>query len=213
MIVISGTSAQDFPNRVTAPLGAPPPNEMDDDIQGKFERQEWSPGIVKFKSSRPVMSVPVIFDADNNQLYYMERNTVMEFVDSVSEFMMKLVKNNDSTYLLFRNGYPPLQSNSAATYYEVMVDGNIQLLKCRAKTIYRFKEPEVLDQRKPQHKELHFAYLPGNKLIIVHKDMDYLIEHMPEFADRLKQVEKKYKLKIKSEKKLRELFVRMNESD
>ena len=94
---------QNFPNRVTAPLNGNSAVEEDDDLQAKFIRQEWSPGIVQFKSTRPVMQVPVIFDAENNMLYYLQNNTIMEFVDSISGFMMKMVRNNDSTFITFRN--------------------------------------------------------------------------------------------------------------
>ncbi|MEP7373554.1 MAG: hypothetical protein ABI675_09225 [Chitinophagaceae bacterium] len=213
LVTLNYSSAQNFPNRVTAPLSSNSAAEEDDDLQAKFIRQEWSPGIVQFKSTRPVMQVPVIFDAENNMLYYLENNTIMEFVDSISGFMMKVVKNNDSTFITFRNAYPSIQSNTGHTFYEVLVDGNIQLLKCRAKSIYRFKEPDILDKKKPVHKELLFAYLPGGKMTVVKKDIDVLVEKMPEYAQLIKEIEKKHNLKLKNEKKLCELFAYLNKPE
>jgi len=210
LITLNDAMGQNFPNRVTAPLSGSGAVENDDDIQAKFERQEWSPGIVQFKSTRPIMQVPVIFDAENNMLYYLENNTIMEFVDSISQFMMKMVRNNDSTFITFRNSYPLFQSNTPQTFYEVLVDGNIQLLKCRAKSIYMFKEPDILDKKKPAHKELLFAYLPGGKMITVKKDINALMEKMPEYAQLIKEIETKHNLKVKNEKKLCELFTYLN---
>lgn len=200
---------QNFPNRVTAPLGRSEDGKSDD-IQSMYMNQQWSPGIIQFKSSRPVMQVPVIFDADNDKLYYLENNMIMEFVDSVSQFMMKLVRNGDSTFVTFRNAYPAFEANTAATFYEVMVDGNIQLLKCRAKSIYLFKEPDVLEKKKPAHKELLFAYMPGGKMVTLKKDIDVVVEKMPDYAQRIREIEKDHKLKVKSEKKLCELFAYLN---
>lgn len=203
-------TGQNFPNRVTAPLSSPP-RENNDDIQSRFMNQEWSPGFVQFKSSRPVMQVPLIFDADNNMLYYQQGGVIMEFVDSIYQFSMQLVRNNDSNFAFFRNSYPNIQSNTGQTFYEVIVDGNIQLLKCRAKTIYMFKEPDILDKKRPLHKELLFAFLPGNKIVVIKKDIGDIVAKMPEYAQRIKEIADKYKLKVRSEGKLRELFFRLNE--
>jgi hypothetical protein len=209
--LLTQARAQSFPNRVTPPIGSGDPMENDDNIQAKFLRQEWSPGIVKFKSGRDIMHVPLIFDVDNNKVYYQESNNIMEFQDSVSEFVMKVIHDHDSTFQLFRNGYPTLQNNSTATFYEVVVDGNIQLLKCRARSIYMFKDAE-LDQRKAA-KELWFAYLPGNKLVLIKKDLDNILKQMPAYATQIQQIVDKNKLKLKSDKKLKELFTKLNQPE
>ena len=124
--------------------------------------------------------------------------------------MMKMVRNNDSTFITLRNSYPSLQSNTGQTFYEVLVDGNIQLLKCRAKSIYMFKEPDILDKKKPAHKELLFPYLPGGKIITVRKDIDVLVEKMPEYPQLIKEIENKHNLKVENGKKLCELFTYLN---
>lgn len=209
--LLTQVRAQTFPNRVTPPIGSGDPMENDDNIQAKFLRQEWSPGIVKFKSGRDIMHVPLIFDVDNNIVYYQQGSTIMEFQDSVSEFVMKVIHDHDSTFQLFRNGYPSLQSNTSATFYEVVVDGNIQLLKCRARSIFMFKDAD-LDQRKGA-KQLWFASLPGGKLVMIKKDVDNIVTQMPEYATQIKQIVDKNKLKLKSDKKLKELFTRLNQPE
>ena len=47
------------------------PDEDGTDIQKKFIKQEWTLGSVKFKSGRPKMQVPMIFDVHNDIPYYL----------------------------------------------------------------------------------------------------------------------------------------------
>lgn len=181
------------------------------DIQKMFIDQEWMPGVVKFKSNRPDMQVPIIFDIYSNILYYRQGSVIMEFVDSVSQFSMQIPFENDSATLIFKRFYPAFQSNSPETFYQVLVPGKIQLLKCRAKSIYLFKEPALADNRKKEPKALYFAYLPGDKMVLLRKDEDELITRMPDYAASIKKIIKEYHIKLKNEEKLVALFTHLND--
>src|SRR5688572_561330 len=108
------------------------PEEDGSDLQKKFVKQEWTQGKVKFKSGRPDMEVKMIFDMHNDMPYYLLGTTIMEFVDPVSEFSMLVPYKKDSMMMIFRKDYPAIQANTEQTFYQLMVDGKIQLLKCRS---------------------------------------------------------------------------------
>ena len=183
-----------------------------DDIQGKFLRQEWTLSIVTFRNSTAKWHVPLLFDIYSNKLYFLRDNQIMEFVDTVFEFTMMLVEKNDSLRVKFRNFYPPIHQNTSEIFYEVMVDGEFQLLRCRAKTIYQFKEQDIPEDQRRYNKELLYAYFPNKQIVLIKKDKDQLLEQVPpEFREQIKSIIESKKIKVKNEEGLKKLFSVLNE--
>lgn len=198
-----------FPGRLTGTTRAPG-SPIDETVRAKFLSQEWSAGIVTFKNGAPVMKVPLIFDEFGEKLYYLQGNTTMEFNNPIASFQMLLVVKGDSTFVPFRNGFPPIHKNTGETFYQVMVDGKFQLLKCKAKTIGLYKAEVPEEQRKEDIKELMYALLPYGQIVIIKKDKDYLYA-LPKYGDAIKNIAESKKLKLKNEKSIVELFEYLNE--
>lgn len=198
-----------FPNRLTSTSRAPdvPINES---LRKKFLEQEWTPGTVTFKNGAPAMKMPLIFDEFGEKLYYQQGNTTMEFNHPVASFHLMLVNNGDSGYVTFRSAYPPIHKNTGETFYQVMVDGKYQLLKCKAKTIALYKEDVPEDHRKEQIREMLYALLPGGQMVEIKKDKDYLYG-LPPVGDTIKQVAEAKNLRLKNDKNLIELFELLNQ--
>ncbi len=187
-----------------------PEEEQVSDVQKFFLEQQWMPGVVKFRSGRPEMQVPLIFDMYNNSLYYLQGKVIMEFVDTVSAFSLKVPYKSDSLLLHYRSGLPAFQANTTETFYQLLVDGKFQLLKCRAKSILLIRDTELPEEKRTELKELYFAYLPGNKLQMLPLDADRIKASMPDYAAKIAAILKKEHLKLKNEAKLTELFVHLN---
>lgn len=191
-------------------VGRLPGIAPDENIRTKFLNQEWTPGIVTFKNGAPAMKVPLLFDEFGEKLYYQQGSTTMEFNHPVATFSMLLLMKGDSIYITFRNSYPPIHKNTAETFYQVLVDGKFQLLKCKAKTIGLYKEEVPEEQRKEDIKELMYALLPDGKIVMIKKDKDYLYA-LPGYGDIIKSIAEPQKLKLKNEKGIIELFLHLNE--
>lgn len=192
-------------------MGSLPPTEISDDVQRLFIKQQWVPGTVVLKNNNNTLRFPLLFDVYSNQLYYQKAGLVMEFLEPVHQFTMRIMRKNDSVDLLYRRGYPVFQKNTDATYYEVLVDGPYQLLRCKAKTIYLVKE-EVPEEQRTYQKELLFAYLPDGKLVQVKKDKAHLLAQMPDAATTIEQIAAQQKLKLKNEEQLVRLFTLLNKA-
>jgi hypothetical protein len=187
------------------------PDEDGTDLQKKFIKQEWTQGIAKFRSGRPDMHVPLIFDIFNNMLYYLQDSIIMEFVDSVSQITFLANFNEDTVLMIFRRFYPPIQANTSATFYRVLVDAKLTLLKCEAKSILLFKDPAVPEEKKkdpPDH--LYFAYLPSGKIVTIEPNAEKLMAAMPEYSSLISDIAKREKLKVKDERRMIELFVHLS---
>lgn len=186
------------------------PDEDETDLQQKFVKQEWTAGHVKFRSGRPDMQVKMIFDIYDNTPYYLQDSLIMEFVDSVSELNFAARFNKDTVHMKFRRFYPAIQANTSATFYQVLVDARIELLKCKAKSILLFKDPAIPEEKKKDPEQLYFASLPGNKIIQVAPDADVLLKNLPEYSAQISAIMKREKIKPKDEHRLIQLFIHLN---
>ncbi|OLY91030.1 hypothetical protein SAMN05444008_113107 [Cnuella takakiae] len=191
-------------------MGSLPPVEVTDDVQKLFIKQQWSPGVVTLKTSGQQRQLPLLFDVYNNQLFYQQNGQVMEFLDPVQQFSMGIIKKDDSIQVVYRSGYPPVQRNDEATFYELLADGPVQLLRCKAKSIYLAKE-DIPEEERGYKKEMLYASLPDGKIIPVKKDKDYLVKQMPAQAAAISQLTEKHKLKLKNEAALVQLFRLLNQ--
>jgi len=180
------------------------------DLQKMFLEQQWMPGVVSFKSGRPAMSVPIILDLHNNTLYYLQGAVIMEFVDTISQFMILVPSKKDSILMKFKCLMPTIQANGPETFYEVLVDGEVKLLKCRAKSIHLFKDKNLPEEKREDMKQLYFAELPGNKIVMLPMDADAIKERLPEYSTAIGEILKHDHIKLKNENKLAELFVHLN---
>ncbi len=183
--------------------------DLRETVLSKFVEQKWSPTIVKFHNGSTLLS-QVIFDQYNNKLYYLQQGVIMEFGVPVKEFTISLIQGKDSVFLLFRNGYPAVERQTDETFYEVLVDGNLQLLRCKAKTIRLHKDVDVPEEKRDYKSELFYAFLPDHRMVLVKKDKTDLMKQLPEYADKIAQLVEKNKLKLKNENDFARLFLLLN---
>ena len=190
--------------------GKLPDDEKGEDVQRNFISQSWRTGIVYFKNMADKVEVPLIFDLYSNRLYFLKDNNIMEFSHPIKEFIIPIIVNNQYVNLLYRNRYPAIHKNTDETFYEVLVDGKFQLLKCKAKTIGLYKDQEVAEEERVYTKELLYALLPNGKMILLKKDKDQVLNEMQEYTDAVRKICADEKLKLKNEAQLRTLFIELN---
>lgn len=192
-------------------FGQMPEVEKTETVQSRFRDQKWSPGNVQLASGQ-LMQVPLIFDQYNNMLYFLQGTRIMEFAQKVDAFTMDLIERNDTIQLLFRNNYPAVGYNTANTYYEVMVDGPVQLLRCKSKSIYLEKDQNLPEDRRDYKKELIYAYTPEKQMILLRRDKDDIARQLPAFARIVQTVTQEHKIALKRDQGMQELFFRINEA-
>lgn len=180
------------------------------DFQKMFMEQEWMPGVASFKSGRPSVVAPMIFDIYNGVPYYLQNKMIMEFVDSVSEFTMSVPDMHDTIEVKFRRMYQPIEKNTSSTFYRVLVDGKFQLLRCEEKSVLLIKDVHISPAKRKEARKVYFACLPGREMQLISFDEDHLLSQMKEYANIIHSVLDKEKIKIKNEAKLVELFIGLN---
>ncbi|HRX93270.1 MAG TPA: hypothetical protein P5158_04105 [Chitinophagaceae bacterium] len=188
-----------------------PPFEEKIDIQKMFEKQEWIPARISFKSGRPDMRVKAIFDKYEGDLYYFENNKIMEFVDPVSEFLLRVPYKSDSLNFLFRRFFPSIEKNTESTFYRVIVHGRFQLLCCEEKSIELVRDQSVLEGKIKKHQaKAYFAYTPDNKMHLISLDEGRLKKELSAYQQIIEKILHGKKLKIRNESQLVDLFIDLN---
>jgi hypothetical protein len=182
----------------------------DADIQGQFARGEWTSGNVKFRNGQEGKGMLLLFDVHNNKLYFKQDKMTMEFLNPVYEFEIGLVVGLDTAKVLYRSSYPAVNYNTNETFYEVVVDANIQLLWCRAKNVNMYKDASQPEGRRNTEKEQWYVHLPEGKMVKIKKDRNDIIKALPEYADRINQIIKEKGLRVKDSEDFVQLFAHLN---
>ena len=190
--------------------GTLPDDPKGEDVQKNFITQTWRKGTVHFRNTSDKLEAPLIFDLYSNKLYFLKDGVIMEFTEPIKQFTISIGKE-ESTSLLFRSYYPAIHKNTEETFYEVLIDGNFQLLKCKAKTIGLYKDLNLPEEERTYTKELLYALLPNGYIVMVKKDKDFLLKEMADHAAAIQKICSDEKLKLKNEAQLKELFAALNQ--
>jgi len=181
-----------------------------EDIEGSpFLFKDWNWGAVKFRDGRFAKDLSLRFDIYNNQLYFKKDGIQMEFVLPVAEFMIRFSNGNDSSTVIYRCGYPDSEKTSSKTFFELLSDGKIQLLKYRFKQIDTFK-PFNQAERKEFSDGQQLYVNVDRKLIKLKKDKEFIIGILPVYKDAILLIVDQKKLKLRNEEDIVKLFMELN---
>ncbi|MGB8191306.1 MAG: hypothetical protein WCF67_05265 [Chitinophagaceae bacterium] len=182
------------------------------DVQEQFMQGQWTIGSVKFKNGQKRENVWLVFNVQENKVYFRENNMTMEFVYPVEEFIIGVVIGADTIGVLYRSNYPAAGVHNDETFYEVMVDGKVQLLRCKAKSVGLYKDVSTPEPKRVTEKEQFFAFLPNGKIVKLKKNKEDILSALPEYADRINKIVRDKGLRLKTDEGLAELFGWLNES-
>jgi hypothetical protein len=176
-----------------------------------FLTEGWPKGWVRVNKNRIFRDVPLRFDAYSNKLYFKKDSTEFEFVLPVSEFCISYKEDRPNDSSVFRNGYPAIDRNNEETFYEVMVDGKFQLLSFVSKVIESFTGYNTPATKRFALYSQLYALLPNGSIVKLKYGTDKMMAAMPAYADAIKSITDKNKLKLKNDEQVVELFKRLNQ--
>lgn len=103
-----------------------------DDAGTPYNTTDWVRGTAKQADGKTSNNVWLRYDEISDQLYFKrdKQSEILKFVNPIIEFTLLTVdENNKLIEKRYRNGYPKAGRNTSSSYYEVLYDGEIQLLK------------------------------------------------------------------------------------
>ncbi len=112
------------------------------EIKGSpFLTENWAQGNVKFVNGRVLTNIALKYDQVKDELLFKGKdNEEYYFSDLISEFDISYAKTQGEVKQRFINGFTPSKNLTEKSFYEVLVDGKVRLLKRSNKTITETKE-------------------------------------------------------------------------
>lgn len=115
----------------------------DPDITGSpFINDNWVRAKLTLSKGKVIGPIPIKMNIESNELYYQD-STGKEMV--VVEGLIRKIDcidfySKDSIRYVFKSGYPSIDKQNENYYYQVLTEGNIQLLEKRSKSISNEKD-------------------------------------------------------------------------
>lgn len=98
----------------------------------------WFEGSVQFVDKKPI-TVKLKYNLLNDQLLFQNArdSSAMVFIDPVKSFSFNMFKIDESDLapLVFTDGYPAIDAQTPTSFYQVIADGKVKLLKRYRKII------------------------------------------------------------------------------
>ncbi len=111
------------------------------EIEGTvFLIDQWSKGKVKFADGRTFNDVLLKYNVLDDELSFQNNEQTLAFVEPIREFELTYISENKSYKKLFRSGYKDIPGSDENSFFEVMSDGTVQLLKKTTKVIQETKQ-------------------------------------------------------------------------
>lgn len=177
-----------------------PASEVSGEMYGNpYLIREWSDGAIKFTSGRVVKQFRLRFDCVRNQLLLQFQGSTFAAESKVKEFVMYTgpAKNKDS--LVFRKGYPAVDKSTEQTYYHVLLEDKVHLLRLISKNIV--EEKQLISNQgtrgRLEDDERYYLLKDGN-MIFLPAEKEELLKAFPEKADALSAFINEKRLRFKS---------------
>lgn len=181
----------------------PVSERMHPNIQGSpLLQSDWAIGAVTMVDGRHFYGVHLLYNLYDNIVYFRRGEKDMcEFNDPVREFVFRYLKGNDSATALYRSGFPTIGKNTIKTFYEVLADGNYQLLNFRSKSLVKVTGDYVRkdEYNKFEDKSQLYLYDTKQQKISRIENIKDLTAAIGPQADSVAGIMGKSKIKMKNE--------------
>lgn len=112
--------------------------KYDPDVLGSpFLNDEWQPAKLTFFKGNSVSPVLIKLNLESNELYFKDSSgrEMIALSGLVKKIELFNANNLDSSFQIFKAGCPPIDNQNQNYFYQVLVDGKVELLAKKSKQI------------------------------------------------------------------------------
>lgn len=163
------------------------------DVEGSpYLQPDWMRGTVKAKhNGKTYQLAKMKYDAYKDEVEYEENQKLYRFSKEITEF--------STPSGLFRNGFSSIESFTPQSFYEVLHDGNLKLLKKHFIRIVTEKPYNSATETKRFTKEETLFLWKDNKMYRLKKDKKAILELLGSKQPEIEAFIKEQKLKLSKE--------------
>ncbi len=186
----------------------------DKNIEGSvFLDDKWNKGYIKLTDDKIATNLFLRYNVYADKLYFLKDTVELVLQNHVAEFGYEY--SNDAGVVLrncFRNGFPDIDNNTGASFYELIMNGNIILLKKHQKLVKQKLQATGDITYKIEDVPSWYAYSASkNKMVKIKKDPHTLSELCdPVSMKKLDEIIKSFNFKLTNEKKIISFFEILN---
>lgn len=161
--------------------------------------KDWSDGVIRFSSGRTLNQFKLKFDCARNQLVLQFDGSSFAAESKVQEFVMYTKAGKQKDSLLFRKGYPAAGQATNNTFYQVLFEGKIVLLRLFARNVIEEKQLVSNNTNNRRMEEVeYFYFFHDGAMDLLPQDRNDLLKLFPNYKEPLSQFVSDRQLKMRS---------------
>jgi hypothetical protein len=174
-----------------------------------FYDEKWNRGYIILKNKQGAEDISLSYNVYDNQIYFLKDSNILvpSELTPVEEFgIYDQIDSGKAT--IFRCGYSPVGRNTGQTFYVVVSDNKIALLKHCSKSV---AESVGTGEKTFVDAEKWYVYnSKKNKMVAIKKNETSLIKALPKYAGIIHSITSQKNLKLKDETDWNILFRDLN---
>ncbi|PKK38131.1 hypothetical protein BWI96_03375 [Siphonobacter sp. SORGH_AS_0500] len=156
---------------------------------------DWSKGILLAADGKRYMVQKLNYNAYNDRPEYQEQEKTFQPRFEVKAFVL----GDTITGAKYRKGFAAIDQQSPKSFYEVLVDRQVKLLKyTKANLLDVTSFNSATRQKKFDFNTMYYLVKPDQSIVRIKKDKKSILEALPEQAERIEEIAKERKSKMKS---------------
>jgi len=177
-----------------------------------FLYEDWTSGKVKLTDGTVYEGLKLMYDQVKDEVIFsVEENNAQRFMHPIREFTMEqTVNTNLVVERTYRSGLPAFDGNTGNSFYEVLSEGNTQLLKRTFKTIVEERAPNERVPSKQMKATERYYLLKDGELQKIRKDKKSFLAALSDKSSQLDQYFKSKRVNFKNEEDLAALVAYYN---
>jgi hypothetical protein len=178
--------------------------EADADVQGTpYLFDDWLPGSVVTEDGKTYDNLKLRYNIRFSQLIFLNQNDeVLGFREPVKMFTIN--------HMVFANGFPPVDTQTIAAFYQVLADGKIKLLKYSKKVIEERQTYGATAMEKSYRKMQSYYIFKDGKMVKVRADKKSLLAALPDHSAQLESYIKDNNVNLKDDMAIAQVIVYYN---
>jgi hypothetical protein len=171
--------------------GSPIREKKYTDVNGSpYLSNNWEKATVQLANGQTYNNVEVKYDLVADDLTFKSpKGDSLSFAQPVKEFKLSYISDNQSQTHLYRSGFPATGAKTTdRSFYEVLYDGGVKLLKRRAKSVWMETTTygTATQTKNITERVTYFAY-KGGQMVPIKQDKKSILAAL---SDKSAQIEK-----------------------
>lgn len=212
--ILQGAPVYKNPNAFTDHLtitnneGGPFKNIYEDVEGSPFFPEKYCPAILVLSKGRVYKNIKTKLNLHTHEVIVVDssqKEIIAEDGLITDIILQDTVANNYKEYV-FRCGYPSSEKNNSFTYYQVLADGQLQLLKLTRKEVVEEKNIQSGEMRKTFKTYEEYYLFSGSKMVKLKKEKDFITGFMTDKQSEIDDYLKNNKVSFKNLADLRNII-------